>query len=346
MYGGNEMENKSNTVAKILIIDDDVNMMDILSVILKKYGHEVVTFSDPVAAIGKLKEEKFDILIVNYLMSPINGEKIVELVRQFDKELYIILMSIHKDLKPSIETMKSLDIQAYFEKSTRFDQLILFVQSGIKYLEQMKRIKDMNLKLERYLIDFANILLNTVGAKDHFTESHSQNVSKLCVAFGKKLQLSFQEIENLRLAGLFHDIGKIGIPDSILLKQGKLTDEEYETMKLHPIMGANIFALSEVFKNLSPIIIAHHERVDGKGYPNKLSGDDIPYLAKILAICDSFDAMISKRSYKEAKNISFAINQIKECSGTQFDPKLAESFVKFYEEDPSLIREIYPNTEI
>lgn len=340
------MENKSNTIAKILIIDDDVNMMDILSVILKKYGHEVVTFSDPVAAIGKLKEEKFDILIVNYLMSPINGEKIVELVRQFDKELYIILMSIHKDLKPSIETMKSLDIQAYFEKSTRFDQLILFVQSGIKYLEQMKRIKDMNLKLERYLIDFANILLNTVGAKDHFTESHSQNVSKLCVAFGKKLQLSFQEIENLRLAGLFHDIGKIGIPDSILLKQGKLTDEEYETMKLHPIMGANIFALSEVFKKLSPIIIAHHERVDGKGYPNKLSGDDIPYLAKILAICDSFDAMISKRSYKEAKNISFAINQIKECSGTQFDPKLAESFVKFYEEDPSLIREIYPNTEI
>lgn len=340
------MENKSNTVAKILIIDDDVNMMDILSVILKKYGHEVVTFSDPVAAIGKLKEEKFDILIVNYLMSPINGEKIVELVRQFDKELYIILMSIHKDLKPSIETMKSLDIQAYFEKSTRFDQLILFVQSGIKYLEQMKRIKDMNLKLERYLIDFANILLNTVGAKDHFTESHSQNVSKLCVAFGKKLQLSFQEIENLRLAGLFHDIGKIGIPDSILLKQGKLTDEEYETMKLHPIMGANIFALSEVFKKLSPIIIAHHERVDGKGYPNKLSGDDIPYLAKILAICDSFDAMISKRSYKEAKNISFAINQIKECSGTQFDPKLAESFVKFYEEDPSFIREIYPNTKI
>lgn len=340
------MENKSNTVAKILIIDDDVNMMDILSVILKKYGHEVVTFSDPVAAIGKLKEEKFDILIVNYLMSPINGEKIVELVRQFDKELYIILMSIHKDLKPSIETMKSLDIQAYFEKSTRFDQLILFVQSGIKYLEQMKRIKDMNLKLERYLIDFANILLNTVGAKDHFTESHSQNVSKLCVAFGKKLQLSFQEIENLRLAGLFHDIGKIGIPDSILLKQGKLTDEEYETMKLHPIMGANIFALSEVFKKLSPIIIAHHERVDGKGYPNKLSGDDIPYLAKILAICDSFDAMISKRSYKEAKNISFAINQIKECSGTQFDSKLAESFVKFYEEDPSFIREIYPNTEI
>lgn len=340
------MENKSNTVAKILIIDDDVNMMDILSVILKKYGHEVVTFSDPVAAIGRLKEEKFDILIVNYLMSPINGEKIVELVRQFDKELYIILMSIHKDLKPSIETMKSLDIQAYFEKSTRFDQLILFVQSGIKYLEQMKRIKDMNLKLERYLIDFANILLNTVGAKDHFTESHSQNVSKLCVAFGKKLQLSFQEIENLRLAGLFHDIGKIGIPDSILLKQGKLTDEEYETMKLHPIMGANIFALSEVFKKLSPIIIAHHERVDGKGYPNKLSGDDIPYLAKILAICDSFDAMISKRSYKEAKNISFAINQIKECSGTQFDPKLAESFVKFYEEDPSFIREIYPNTKI
>lgn len=340
------MENKSNTLAKILIIDDDINMMDILSVILKKYGHKVETFSDPISAIAKLKEEKFDILIVNYLMSPINGEKVIELVREFDKELYIILMSIHKDLKPSIETMQTLDIQAYFEKSTRFDQLILFVQSGIKYLEQMKRIKDMNLKLERYLIDFANILLNTVGAKDHFTESHSQNVSKLAVEFGKKLKLPSQDLENLRLAGLFHDIGKIGIPDSILLKQGKLTDEEYETMKLHPIMGANIFSLSEVFKTISPIIIAHHERIDGKGYPNKLSGNDIPHLAKILSICDSFDAMVSRRSYKETKTLSFAIEQIKECSGTQFDEELAKSFIDFFEQDNSFITKIYPTNTL
>lgn len=340
------MENKSETKAKILIIDDDINMMEILSMVLKKYGHEVCYFSEPVSAIEKLKAEKFDILIVNYLIAPVNGERIIELVRQFDKEIYIILMSVHKDLKPSIDTMNSLDIQAYFEKSTRFDQLVMLVQSGIKYKQQLKRIKDMNLKLERYLIDFASILLNTVGAKDNFTKSHSENVSKLAVKFGEKLNLKEKDLEDLRLASLFHDIGKIGIPDSILLKQGKLTDEEYETIKLHPIMGANIFSLSEVFKPLAPIILSHHERIDGKGYPNHLKEGEIPFLAKILTICDSFDAMVSRRSYKEAKDITYAINQIKTCSGSQFDSELADKFVSFFEKDNSFITDIYPDSKI
>ncbi len=339
------MESTINS-AKIMIIDDDVHMMDILSMVLQKYNYQVCSYTEPVSAVQKLKEEKFDILIVNYLIAPINGEKIVELVREFDKEIYIILMSVHKDLKPSIDTMKNLDIQAYFEKSSRFDQLIMLIQSGVKYIEQINRIKDMNLKLEKYLIDFANILLNTVGAKDHFTESHSQNVSKLAVEFGKRLNLSKEDLELLRLSGLFHDIGKIGIPDSILLKQGKLTNEEYETMKLHPIMGANIFGLSEVFKTLSPIILSHHERIDGKGYPNGLSGNDIPYLAKILAICDSFDAMISRRSYKESKTITFAIDQLIECSSTQFDKELVDKFVSYYNQDHSFITDIYPNNEL
>ena len=330
--------------AKILIIDDDVNMMDILSVILNKYGHTVKTFTEPVSAIEELKQNKYDILIVNYLMSPVNGDRIVELVREFDKEIYIILMSMHKDLTPSIETMQNLDIQAYFEKSTQFDQLIMAIQSGIKYLEQIKKIKSMSTQLEKYLIDFANILLNTVGAKDNYTEKHSIRVTKLSLMFGNYLSLPKEDLEKLNLAASFHDIGKIGIPDSILLKEGKLTDEEYGQIKLHPTIGANILGVSEIFKDICPIIESHHERYDGNGYPNKLKGDNIPYLARVLSICDIFDAIVAKRPYKEAQTVDYALNQIKEGKGTQFDKELSELFVEMTENNMQEIEKIISYT--
>ncbi len=322
------MEEEKIANAKIIIIDDDVNMMEMLSVILKKYGHSVYTYTEPVSAIEEMKANKYDILIVNYLMTPVKGDKIVELVREFDKEIYIILMSVHKDLAPSIDVMRKLDIQSYFEKSNRFDQLILMIQSGIKYIEQLNKIKNMDKKLEHYLVDFAQILIKVVGAKDHFTEEHSKRVAMLCSIFAKKLNLSSKDFSDLQIAATFHDIGKIGIPDSILLNQGKLTDEEYNTIKLHPVIAANIFSVSDIYKDIYPIIYSHHERIDGKGYPEGIKGNQIPYLAKILTICDCFDAIISKRPYKEESSIEFALSEIRKNSGTQFDTELANSFIE------------------
>lgn len=320
------------TNAKILIIDEDVNMMEILTSVLNNYGHTVSTFTEPISAIEELKANHYDILLVNYLMSPVNGDKIVELVREFNKEIYIILMSMHRDLAPSIETMRTLDIQAYFEKSSRFDQLIIFIQSGIKYLEQLQKIKSMNLQIEQYLIDFAKILLNTIGAKDHYTEGHSKRVAKLCTLFAEKLELSDKEKDDLHTAGYFHDVGKIGIPDNVLLKNGKLTDEEYDVMKLHTVIGSNIFSMSSLFQHIVPIIKAHHERVDGKGYPDRLKGEHIPYLSRILSICDSFDAMVSKRSYKDTNPMEYALSEIEKYAGKQFDAKLAKKFLELASE--------------
>lgn len=333
------MNNKTNG-KKILIIDDDVNMMDILSIVLEKYGHTLYAYTDPITAIEELKRTKYDILIINYLLTPVNGDRIIELVREFDKEIYIILMSIHKDLAPSIEVMQNLDIQAYFEKSARFDQLIMLIQSGVNQLEQLENIKAMSLKIDRYLFDFANIMLNTISAKDHYTEEHSKRVSDLCKYFGTYLNLDDKDIENLRVAGLFHDIGKIGCPDSILLKESKLTDEEYDTMKLHPVIGANIVGAAEYFKEVSKIMLCHHERIDGKGYPYGINGNQIPYLGKILTICDSFDAMMSKRPYKDISSIEFAISEFEKCKGSQFDVQLSDVFIKILKEHPDDITKI------
>lgn len=328
-------------IYKVLIIDDDISIMEMLSMMLKKYNCDVTTYTEPVSAIEELKNNKYDILILNFLMMPVNGDRIVELVREFDKEIYIILMSTHNDLVPSIDLMKKLDIQAYFEKSSRFDELIMLVQGGIKYIEQLNSIKEMNMQLDKNLIEFAKILLNTISAKDNYTKDHSQNVSKLCVMFANYLNLSENDIENLRIAALFHDIGKIGIPDNILQKEGKLTDTEIETIKLHPVIGANIFSSTDIFKHIAPIIVAHHERVDGTGYPNNLKGNEIPYLAKILTICDCFDAMVSKRSYKEKMTIDYAIEQLNKGAGTQFDRELAESFIKLINEKREVFEEMY-----
>lgn len=340
-----ELNNEKITNAKILIIDEDVNMMDILVEILGRYGHSVSTFTEPVSAIEELKNNHYDILLVNYLMAPVTGDRIVELVREFNKEIYIILMSMHRDLAPSIEWMQNLDIQAYFEKSSRFDQLIIFIQTGIKYIEQINKIKKMNLKLEQYLFDFGKILLNTVAAKDHYTEKHSKRVTAFCELFANFLELSKKDKDNLITASTFHDIGKIGIPDQILLKEGKLTEEEYSTIKLHPIIGANMFSVSHIFEDIVPIIKYHHERIDGKGYPDKLSGNNIPYLARVLSICDAFDAITSRRPYKDEKTIEFALEEIQRCAGTQFDKELAFKFISMVNEQENEIRTILVKEE-
>lgn len=329
--------------AKILIIDEDVNMMEIISEILKGYGHTVSTFTEPVSAIEELKANKYDILLVNYLMSPVNGDRVVELVREFDKEIYIILMSMHKDLTPSIETMQTLDIQAYFEKSSRFDQLIIMIQSGIKYIEQLRKVKSINLKLDHYLFDFAQILLNTITAKDNYTGEHSKRVTSYCRLFAKFLELDDISTDNLLKAASFHDVGKICIPDSVLLKEGKLTDEEYDTIKLHPVIAANIFSVSDIFKDIVPIIKHHHERYDGNGYPDKLKGENIEYLARVLSLCDSFDAIVSRRPYKDERSIQSALEEIKRCSGTQFDPNLADKFIVLVNNNINDIQSIIDN---
>ena len=318
-------------------------MMEIISEILKGYGHTVSTFTEPVSAIEELKANKYDILLVNYLMSPVNGDRVVELVREFDKEIYIILMSMHKDLTPSIETMQTLDIQAYFEKSSRFDQLIIMIQSGIKYIEQLRKVKSINLKLDHYLFDFAQILLNTITAKDNYTGEHSKRVTSYCRLFAKFLELDDISTDNLLKAASFHDVGKIGIPDSVLLKEGKLTDEEYDTIKLHPVIAANIFSVSDIFKDIVPIIKHHHERYDGNGYPDKLKGENIEYLARVLSLCDSFDAIVSRRPYKDERSIQSALEEIKRCSGTQFDPNLADKFIVLVNNNINDIQSIIDN---
>ena len=144
----------------------------------------------------------------------------------------------------------------------------------------------------------------------------------------------------LKIGGLFHDIGKIGIPDSILLKTAKLTDDEYSEIKNHPTIGAHILSNATIFEKAIPIVKHHHERYDGFGYPSKLAGDNIPYLARIAAVADSFDAMTSRRSYRDSMPIDIVKAEIEKNKGTQFDPNIADVFLNILNNNYNEIEEI------
>ena len=340
-------ENSQNSTYKILAVDDEAGIIDSLSIFLKRSGYSFTGITDPVEAIERIKTEHFDLLLLDFIMTPLHGDQVVEEIRKFNKELYILLLTGHKDLAPPLETIRRLDIQGYCEKSDKFDQLLLLIESGIKSVEQMRQIKAINEKLadtfkqlEQAYMESIQTVRYTVEAKDTYTRGHSDRVSEYSVLIGKKLGLSDEDINRLKIGGLFHDVGKIGVPDNILQKNGKLSDDEYSEIKNHPTIGAHILSTASIFKDILPIVKYHHERYDGRGYPEMLKGEEIPYLARIAAVADTFDAMTSRRSYRGPIDIEHVKDEIKRCEGTQFDPQVAEAFLEILNNNYEKIQEI------
>lgn len=186
--------------------------------------------------------------------------------------------------------------------------------------------KDMD-STENSTYKFEDVEKIRIFNKDSYTRGHSDRVSAYSVLIGKYLGLPKSQLDLLRVGGLFHDIGKSGIPDNILFKNDKLTDDEYSKMKAHSSIGADILSNSVIFKNLVPIALHHHERYDGSGYPSRLAGENIPYLARITSVSDTFDAMTSNRVYRDALPLDTVIAEIEKCKGTQLDPHIADVFL-------------------
>lgn len=174
-------------------------------------------------------------------------------------------------------------------------------------------------------------ILSTLHEKDKNSETHSKLVSKIAVKIAMKLGMNREKINEIKTAGLLHDIGKIMVPTAIITKKGTLTEEEYDLIKKHPEIGYRILSSSKDLRDISEIILFHHERYDGKGYPNQMSGDEIPIQSRIIAIADAFDAMTSQRPYREPMSKIDALTEIINNAGTQFDPDLADLFVKNFE---------------
>jgi putative nucleotidyltransferase with HDIG domain len=191
-------------------------------------------------------------------------------------------------------------------------------------------------ELEDAFLQTVIALANAVDVRDAYTHDHSQRIAVFAQETGKLLGLDEKALENLRWGALLHDIGKIGVPDDILLKPGELTYEEYETIKRHPSLGAAIVAPVKKLEPVAPIIRAHQEHFDGSGYPDQLAGDQIPIAARILSVVDSYVAMTDNRVYRKAIGHTRAIQELQNTAGSQYDPVVVDAFLKVIEQQPEL----------
>jgi HD-GYP domain-containing protein (c-di-GMP phosphodiesterase class II) len=192
------------------------------------------------------------------------------------------------------------------------------------YLENARLFEDVH----GLMMGLLHALTSAVDAKDAYTCGHSERVALLSRRLAKEISLPESQVDRIYMAGLLHDVGKIGVPEAVLQKTGKLTPEEFDQMKRHPGVGARILSDIKQVEDIIPGVLHHHERYDGKGYPTGLSGQNIPLMGRIICLADCFDAMTSNRTYRRALPLEVALSEIRRCSGTQFDPKLAECFLK------------------
>jgi len=213
--------------------------------------------------------------------------------------------------------------------------LELFVSELEASLYHNRLIEEHNEKMKQMVLNAVKTHAYSIEAKDPYTKGHCDRVEIYSSIIAKKLIKDENELFNFRIACILHDIGKIGVPDSIIQKPGKLTKEEYEEMKKHPVIGANI-AEPLYGKKIAKIIKHHHEWFDGSGYPDGLKGEDIPLESRIMIIGDTYDAMTSTRPYREAKTHQEAYDEILRFSGRQFDPGLVNIFIEVYEEIKSV----------
>ncbi|MEA4964458.1 MAG: HD-GYP domain-containing protein [Oscillospiraceae bacterium] len=324
-----------NQDISILALDDDPVMTLTLQSYFQSAGFQVDAENDPIAAIERVRGGQYDVLLLDFLMTPICGDQVVERIRAFNQELFIILLTGHKSMAPPIKTIRALDIQGYYEKSDRFDQLELLVESCVKSIHQMRTIRiqneelvETNEKLRESYLEIIRVLRLTVDARDIYTRGHSDRVSYYAVRLARAMGRDDAYCERVRIAGLFHDVGKLSIPDSILLKDAPLSAEEYDEVKEHPARGFELLSSVKVFQDVANIVRSHHERVDGHGYPDGLRNHNIPEEARMIAVADSFDAMTSTRRYRARCSLDYARSELRNGAGTQFDAEMVHVFLE------------------
>jgi HD-GYP domain-containing protein (c-di-GMP phosphodiesterase class II) len=237
-------------------------------------------------------------------------------------ESLMLLPMVIKDKPVGVAALLSTTRGYRFTEGSR-KALSILVNNVSVAVENARLYEDIVDILE----DTVNSFARTLDAKDKYASGHSERVTRYSLLIAHQMKLSREDTDALAQAGLLHDIGKIGISEFLLNKKGALDWDEYEETKLHPVIGRDILAPIEQFEHLAEIIYYHHERYDGGGYPEGISGEDIPLLSRIITVADAFDAMTSTRSYREKLNIEKAVQEIQSNSGTQFDPKVVDAFL-------------------
>lgn len=318
-----------NNEHTILIVDDEINNIQLLKRTFRgKY--RIMTASNGLEGLETLKRniEDISLIVSDHKMPIMEGTKFLEEANKIAPDVIKILLTGFSDIEIITDAVNKCNLFQYVLKPFNPDELQEAVRNGLDKFDLVSS-KSLILKdLKELFYKTIKSIASALDAKDPYTHGHSMRVTLYSIILARELNVDPNYLESIETAGLLHDIGKIAIPSSILCKPGKLTDDEFMIMKTHPVNSEKLIASIKKLHEITPGVKHHHERWDGKGYPDHLAGEDIPYSARIIAIADTYDAMTSTRSYRKALPHDVAIEEIQKCAGAQFDPVLAQKFVE------------------
>ena len=329
----------------IVVVDDDIENLRMAGRILTPQDMRVSCLRSGESAIDFLAENTPDLVLLDVHMPGIGGFETFEVLRRMHASANVPIIFLTADDDRETEA-KGLIMGAvdFVRKPFIPDILILRVKTAIslnklknelayqvalktdEVIKQQERLSNMSMEIVKALSD-------AVDAKDTYTRGHSARVAEYAREISRRAGCTEEEQQNVYMMGLLHDVGKIGIPDSIINKPGRLTDEEFETIKKHPVAGWQILKNISDFPELAIGAKWHHERYDGKGYPDGLAGEKIPVQARMIAVADTYDAMTSNRSYRKALAQEVVRAELARGRGTQFDPFFADIMIQMIDED-------------
>ncbi|MCD6269652.1 MAG: response regulator [Deltaproteobacteria bacterium] len=326
----------------VLVVDDEEDIREILAETLDNLDFECITACDGDEAIACLDEHHdiIDVVICDLKMPRVSGDQVIIYGHKKYPLIPIIILTGFAQLDMALDHMR-LGAFDYMTKPFRVKELLFILKRALEKRQLQEenaayqntleiRIEEATQALHNQVVQTVSSFILAIEAKDRYTQGHSKRVAEYSTLMADKLGLSQEDKINLIYAAQLHDIGKIGISEQLLNKPGRLNKIEYETIKTHPSKGVKILEPLDFLDHLLPVVESHHEWFDGCGYPKGLAREEIPFLARIIAVCDSFDAMTSDRSYREPLPLKIAIQEIKNGSGSQFDPQVVSAFLEIF----------------
>jgi putative two-component system response regulator len=328
----------TGTRPRVLVVDDEPAVRTVLRAVLTLKGaYDVIEAPDGTAALRTFAESGADVVITDMMMPGMGGIEVLRGVKVLDDTTGVIVLTGASRMDDAIEALR-LQANDYLLKPFNVEQVLISVARALehrrlvrenrwyqRYLEQ--RVHEQALQIDQLFLDGLLTIANAVEARDRYTRGHVERVTIYAVATGAQMGLREDELRTLAVAGLLHDVGKIGIPDLLLTKPGALTADEYDVMKQHPLIGAAILERSASLRDAVPGILHHHERWDGAGYPHGLAGDAISVAGRIVAVVDTYDAICTSRPYRPMRPEAVALEELARCRGGQFDPRAVDAFL-------------------
>jgi putative two-component system response regulator len=310
----------------VLVVEDDAAIRLLLTGVLQREGYAVVAATDGLSGLQMVGEHDPDLILLDVGLPGLDGFEVTRRLRldRRTRTVPVILLTARNGIEDMVH---GLDAGAddFISKPFRRPELLARIRSAI-------RMRQAILGLETAQAVVAT-LANAVEAKDAMTERHCERLATMVVRLGERVGLLGDELEGLAYGALLHDVGKIGVPESILAKPGPLTEEEWVVLRRHPEIGERICRPLGLSRAFVPIVRHHHERWDGRGYPDGLRGAAIPLGARIVGLADAFDAMTHDRPYRAARSVEHALDEIGREAGAQFDPELAPLFAAVVDAD-------------